>query len=96
MIKYVNNLGITCVEPEEGYLLRKNGQVYKKVYLGKNDKAEYYEEVVDTNYVPSIDSTDNSTQKEPEKEMFYILTSPGGKKFKLTISDDGILNAKEI
>ena len=49
---YTNSLGITCVEPDKGYLLKKNGNTYKKVYLGINDRAELYEEVVDTNYMP--------------------------------------------
>ena len=48
---YTNSLGITCVEPAKGYLLKKNGETYKKVYLGINDRAELYEEVIDANYV---------------------------------------------
>ena len=28
---YTNKLGITCIEPNEGYLLKKNGQTFKKV-----------------------------------------------------------------
>lgn len=53
MLVYVNNLGITCLEPEEGHLIKKvgNGQIFKKVYLGKNDKVENYTEIVDVNYV---------------------------------------------
>ena len=43
---YTNSLGITCIEPDKGYLLKKNGNTYKKVYLGINDRAELYEEVV--------------------------------------------------
>ena len=44
---YTNKLGITCIEPKEGYTLKKNGQTFKKVYLSKNDRAELYEEVKD-------------------------------------------------
>ena len=33
---YVNNLGITCVEPDEGYLLKKGDMICKKAYLGIN------------------------------------------------------------
>ena len=53
MLVYVNSLGITCLEPEEGHLIKKirNGQIFKKVYLGKNDKVENYKEIVDVNYV---------------------------------------------
>lgn len=53
MLIYVNSLGITCLEPEEGHLIKKvrNGQIFKKVYLGKNDKVENYKEIVDVNYV---------------------------------------------
>ena len=42
---YTNKLGITCIEPNEGCLLKKNGQTFKKVYLSKNDRAELYEEI---------------------------------------------------
>lgn len=52
---YKNSLGITCIEPAKGYLLIKNGQTFKKAYLGKNDRAELYEEVIDVNYVFSED-----------------------------------------
>ena len=48
---YVNNLGITCVEPDEGYLLKKGDMICKKAYLGINDRAELYEQIVDENYV---------------------------------------------
>ena len=48
---YTNSLGITCVEPSEGYLLKKGDIICKKAYLGKNDRFELYEEIVDENYV---------------------------------------------
>ena len=94
MIRYTNSLGITCLEPGEGYILKKNGQTYKKVYLGKNDKVEYYEEVVDENYIAKEKEEDNTTDEV--QESFYILTSPSGKKFKVTVADDGTLNTEEI
>lgn len=93
---YTNKLGITCIEPKEGYLLKKNGQTFKKVYLSKNDRAELYEEIKD------------ETIKETKPEMSEglggvsivngecVLTSPNGNQFKLTVSDDGALITKRI
>jgi hypothetical protein len=53
MLVYVNNLGITCIEPDEGHLIRKikSGQVFKKIYLNKKDSVDNYEQIVDVNYV---------------------------------------------
>jgi hypothetical protein len=53
MLVYVNNLGITCIEPDEGHLIRKikSGQIFKKVYLNKKDSVDNYEQIVDVNYV---------------------------------------------
>ncbi len=53
MLVYVNNLGITCIEPDEGHLIRKikSGQVFKKIYLNKKDDVSNYEQIVDVNYV---------------------------------------------
>lgn len=48
---YKNSLGIVCVEPDEGYLLKKGDNICKKAYLGKNDKAELYEQIIDENYI---------------------------------------------
>lgn len=48
---YINSLGITCVEPDEGYLLKKGDIICKKAYLGKNDKVELYEQIIDENYI---------------------------------------------
>ncbi len=42
MRKYTNSLGVICLEPDEGFLLKKNGQMFKKVYLGINDRVELY------------------------------------------------------
>ena len=53
---YTNSLGITCIEPAEGCLLKKGNQTFKKVYLGKNDRAELYEEIKDESYEPKVDS----------------------------------------
>ena len=93
MRKYTNSLGIICIEPDEGFLLKKNGQVFKKVYLGINDRAELYEEIIDKDYV-ARDTDDNEPDKK--EESFYILTSPSGNKFKLTISDDGEIKTEKI
>ena len=51
MIKYINSLGITCLEAEKGYLLKRGNQTFRKAYLGKNDSISFYEEVIDENYV---------------------------------------------
>ena len=97
MKQYTNSLGITCLEPRKGYLLKKNGQTYKIVYLGKNDKVELYEEIKDPDYTLLLDEEEIVDNKpEPTEEEFYILTSPSGKKFKLTVDDNGELITKEI
>lgn len=97
MKKYVNSLGITCLEPKEGYLLRKNGQTFKSVMLGKNDRAELYEEVIDPDYIKndSSDLLDDLLESNKQEEL-YILTSPSGKRFQLIVTDDGDLQLKEI
>ena len=72
---YTNSLGITCVEPAKGYLLKKNGETYKKVYLGINDRAELYEEVVDADYVFTEDETevhDSQNIKHAKKEFIKL------------------------
>ena len=89
---YTNSLGITCIEPDKGYLLKKNGNTYKKVYLGINDRAELYEEVVDTNYMPSEEKEGESINISNN----MILVSPNGKRFKLIVNNDGSLSTKEI
>ena len=89
---YTNSLGITCVEPAKGSLLKKNEETYKKVYLGINDRAELYEEVVDTNYMPSEEKESESINISNN----MILVSPNGKRFKLIVNNDGSLSTKEI
>lgn len=51
MIVYKNKLGITCIKPSEGYILTRNGKTFKSVMLGINDRAEFYEEIIDENYI---------------------------------------------
>lgn len=51
MIVYKNKLGITCIKPSEGYVLTRNGKTFKSVMLGINDRAEFYEEIIDENYI---------------------------------------------
>ena len=58
MIKYINSLGITCLEAEKGYLLKRGNQTFKKAYLGKNDNISFYEEVIDENYIFIEDEED--------------------------------------
>lgn len=52
MLVYVNNLGITCIEPDEGHLLEniKTGQTYKKVFLSAHNSVENFKQIVDVNY----------------------------------------------
>lgn len=61
MLIHVNSLGITCIEPEKGHLIRKkkSGQTFKKVFLGKQDHVENYEQVVDVNYIHKEEEIDN-------------------------------------
>lgn len=53
MLIYVNGLGITCIEPEVGHLIKhiNSGHTYKKVFLSKQDSVDNYIQVVDVNYV---------------------------------------------
>ena len=90
---YTNSLGITCVEPAEGYLLKKNEETYKKVYLGINDRADLYEEVVDESYM-NINKEEESESINISSNM--ILVSPNGKRFKLVVNNDGSLTTKEM
>lgn len=65
MIVYENKLGILCVKPSEGYILIRNGRTYKSVMLGINDRAEFYEEIVDENYVfEEREEVENPLQKD--------------------------------
>lgn len=96
---YKNSLGITCIEPAEGCLLKKNGQTFKKAYLGKNDRAELYEEVKDEEYRPKdkpICIPDSSGPNSINITDECILISPNGKQFKLIVSDDGTLSTEKI
>ena len=51
MIVYKNKLGVTCIKPSEGYVLTRNGKTFKSVMLGINDRAEFYEEIIDEDYI---------------------------------------------
>lgn len=65
MIVYKNKLGITCIKPSEGYVLTRNGKTFKSVMLGINDRAEFYEEIIDENYVfEEREEVENSLQKD--------------------------------
>lgn len=59
MKHYTNSLGIVCLEPDRGYILKKGNNLYKKVYLNVNDKIELYEEVIDEDYVYEEDKNEN-------------------------------------
>lgn len=89
---------LIILTPEEGYLLKKNGKTYKKLILGIHDIPESYQEIRDPNYIvdnnKDIAEEDNGPLRQ--EESFYILTSPSGKRFKLTVDDNGELITKEI
>ena len=93
---YTNKLGITCIEPNEGCLLKKNGQTFKKVYLSKNDRAELYEEIKDETIKETNSEKPDGLNGVSIVNGECVLTSPNGSQFKLTVSDDGALIAKRI
>ena len=93
---YTNKLGITCIEPNEGCLLKKNGQTFKKVYLSKNDRAELYEEVKDETIKETDSEKPNGLGGVSIVNSECVFTSPNGSQFKLTVSDDGALITKRI
>lgn len=77
MLVYVNNLGITCIEPDEGHLIRKikSGQVFKKIYLNKKDNVDNYEQIVDVNYVfeePEDKVIDNNNLARAKSELIKL------------------------
>lgn len=77
MLVYVNNLGITCIEPDEGHLIRKikSGQVFKKIYLNKKDNVNNYEQIVDVNYVfeePEDKVIDNNNLARAKSELIKL------------------------
>ena len=95
MKKSINRIGMTKLEPEEGYLLRQRGssETYRSVLLGKYDNELFYEEVIDPTYVQPIP---DETEELPQYESLYILTSPNGTRFQVTVADDGTLTTKEL
>ena len=93
---YTNKLGITCIEPNEGCLLKKNGQTFKKVYLSKNDRAELYEEIKDETIKDTKPKKTEGLSGVSIVNGECVLTSPNGSQFKLTVSDDGALITKRI
>lgn len=77
MLVYVNNLGITCIEPDKGHLIRKikSGQVFKKIYLNKKDNVDNYEQIVDVNYVfeePEDKVIDNNNLARAKSELIKL------------------------
>ena len=93
---YTNKLGITCIEPNEGCLLKKNGQTFKKVYLSKNDRAELYEEIKDETIKETNSEKPDGLNGVSIVNGECVLTSPNGNQFKLTVSDDGALITKRM
>lgn len=81
MLVHVNGLGITCIEPEEGHLIKhiESGRLYKKVFLNKKDSVENYKQVVDVNYEPDM-SKARTIEVDPQlpvakKEMVELSKS---------------------
>ena len=93
---HTNKLGITCIEPSEGHLLKKNGQTFKKVYLSKNDRAELYEEIKDETIKETNSEKSDGLSGVSIVNGECVLISPNGNQFKLTVSDDGALITKRI
>ena len=93
---HTNKLGITCIEPNEGCLLKKNGQTFKKVYLSKNDRAELYEEIKDETIKETNSEKPNGLSGVSIVNGECVLTSRNGNQFKLTVSDNGALITKRI
>ena len=75
---YKNKLGIICIEPDEGYLLRKGDLICKKAYLSVNDRTELYEQIVDEDYV--------FTEKEEEMQNTSDLSVIKNELIKLSKS----------
>lgn len=89
---------LVILTPEEGYLLKKSGKTYKNVILGMHDKPNAYEEIKDPNYIDdnNKDIIEEDNTPLQQEESFYVLTSPSGKRFKLTVDDNGELKTTEI
>lgn len=75
---YKNKLGIVCIEPDEGYLLKKGDLICKKAYLSVNDRAELYEQIVDEDYI--------FTEKEEEVQNTSDLSVIKNELIKLSKS----------
>lgn len=69
MLVHVNGLGITCIEPEVGHLIKhiNSGHTYKKVFLSKQDLIDNYVQVVDVNYVAEVAAIDVDDVMPDEK-----------------------------
>lgn len=81
MLVHVNGLGITCIEPEVGHLIKhiESGHTYKKVFLSKQDSADNYIQVVDVNYTAEValidDDTPNDKLPVAKKELIELSKS---------------------
>lgn len=82
MLVHVNGLGITCIEPEVGHLIKhiESGHTYKKVFLSKQDSADNYIQVVDINYTAEValiddDNIPNDKLPVAKKELIELSKS---------------------
>ena len=81
MLVHVNGLGITCIEPEVGHLIKhiESGHTYKKVFLSKQDSADNYIQVVDVNYTAEVAMIDDEIPDDKlpvaKKELIELSKS---------------------
>ena len=81
MLVHVNGLGITCIEPEVGHLIKhiESGHTYKKVFLSKQDSADNYIQVVDINYTAEVALIDDEIPDDKlpvaKKELIELSKS---------------------
>lgn len=81
MLVHVNGLGITCIEPEVGHLIKhiESGHTYKKVFLNKQDSADNYIQVVDVNYTAEVAMIDDDAPDDKlpvaKKELIELSKS---------------------
>lgn len=77
MRKYVNSLGFTCIEADNGKIFTKpDGTTFKSACLGINDVPEKYKEIIDVNYVFTEDeiteNTNNQNLNTAKKELIKL------------------------
>ena len=69
--------------------------VEKTTWNAKSNFSGNYNDLTNKPTIPSIDGLATETYVD-NAVANIILTSDGGKKFKLTVADDGVLTATEV